>query len=65
VDHVHRSLAEEQHSVATYLNMAGLEAQPEIVVRATYGANYARLATIKREFDPDNIFRLNPNILPG
>ncbi|WP_074693133.1 BBE domain-containing protein [Alicyclobacillus hesperidum] len=45
--------------------MAGLEAQPEIVVRATYGANYARLATIKREFDPDNIFRLNPNILPG
>ncbi|GLG02074.1 FAD-linked oxidase [Alicyclobacillus hesperidum subsp. aegles] len=64
VDHVHRSLAEEQLSVATYLNMAGLEEQPEIVVRATYGANYARLSAIKREFDPDNVFRLNPNILP-
>ena len=33
-------------------------------VRAAYGANYERLATVKRKWDPENLFRMNHNIPP-
>jgi FAD/FMN-containing dehydrogenase len=33
-------------------------------VRIAYGANYERLAALKKKYDPDNFFRLNPNIKP-
>lgn len=33
-------------------------------IRATYGANFDRLAAIKRRYDPDNLFRVNRNIAP-
>jgi FAD/FMN-containing dehydrogenase len=34
-------------------------------VRATYGKNYARLAKIKKRYDPTNRFRVNQNIKPA
>jgi FAD/FMN-containing dehydrogenase len=46
---------------AVYLNFMADEDR----VRAGYGdAKYERLAAIKREYDPDNVFRFNQNIKP-
>jgi len=34
-------------------------------VRIAYGSNYARLSELKKKYDPDNFFHLNPNIKPA
>jgi FAD/FMN-containing dehydrogenase len=34
-------------------------------VEASYGANYQRLASVKAKYDPNNLFRVNQNILPA
>jgi FAD/FMN-containing dehydrogenase len=47
-----------------WLNYLGDDEQSD-AVRAAYGPNYQRLAAIKREYDPDNVFHLNHNIEPA
>ena len=47
-----------------YLNFAGFGEEKEALVRAGYGANYDRLARLKAEYDPGNLFRMNQNIQP-
>ena len=33
-------------------------------IEGAYGANFARLARVKKAFDPHNLFRVNQNIAP-
>jgi FAD/FMN-containing dehydrogenase len=46
-----------------YVNFMA-EGEGEARVRAAYGDNYDALVMIKRKFDPDNLFRVNQNIVP-
>ncbi len=34
-------------------------------LKATFGENYARLAAVKKKYDPTNLFRVNQNINPA
>ena len=45
-----------------YVNFMMDEGQER--VKATYGANYDRLARAKATYDPENVFRVNQNIQP-
>jgi FAD/FMN-containing dehydrogenase len=48
---------------APYINFMGDETSDRI--RAAYrGDTYARLVAVKRQYDPENLFRLNQNIRP-
>jgi FAD/FMN-containing dehydrogenase len=47
-----------------YLNFTSDQEQEERV-RSSYGPKYERLAELKRRYDQDNFFSLNPNIRPA
>jgi hypothetical protein len=47
-----------------YVNMLNFDEMDRVV--EAYGADkYAKLSQIKAQYDPDNFFRINANILPG
>jgi FAD/FMN-containing dehydrogenase len=48
----------------TYVNML-TEEEGDERIRAAYGANYDRLAGIKAQWDPDNVFHVNKNVRPA
>jgi FAD/FMN-containing dehydrogenase len=54
---------EPHTSEGGYINFMAGDDQGRI--RANYGANYERLASIKRTYDPGNLFRINQNIVPA
>ncbi len=47
-----------------YMNFLSMD-EGEERVRAAYGSNYDRLASIKKSYDPTNLFRVNQNIKPA
>jgi FAD/FMN-containing dehydrogenase len=46
-----------------YVNNLGEEGEAR--VKEAYGSNYERLAALKAEYDPTNLFRLNQNVRPA
>ncbi len=61
-----RSYWEELHPASAggaYVNFLGDEGDAR--VRAAYGENYARLARVKAQYDPQNVFHVNQNIPPA
>jgi len=56
-----------EHGTGTlYLNFtSAVEEGTTVGVDSAFGKNLERLAQIKAKYDPDNIFRLNNNIIPA
>lgn len=56
----------QRHSTGRlYLNFPG-HGEGTNLVRDAFGAEaYGRLQKVKRKYDPENLFRMNQNILPG
>jgi FAD/FMN-containing dehydrogenase len=48
---------------SVYINY--VDAGDENRVSAAYGANFARLADLKRMYDPENVFQSNQNVAPA
>ena len=59
----HWSRVEEITDGSGYINHLAGDDKPERVPKS-YGENYDRLVTLKQRYDPQNMFRLNPNIKP-
>jgi hypothetical protein len=53
----------EKFTAGFYANM-DLSEIASARVHEAYGGNYERLLTLKRKYDPTNLFRMNANIDP-
>ena len=61
VDKCHADM-KSHSSAGTYINY--LSSDSPSAVRASYASSYARLASLKRKYDPYNFYHLNRNIRP-
>jgi hypothetical protein len=52
----------EPYSVGLYANLNA--AETDVKARSAYGENLDRLIEVKTQYDPKNLFHLNPNIKP-
>jgi FAD/FMN-containing dehydrogenase len=59
------SISPWSYSGAGYANYASADETAERVRAAFDAERFARLAAVKRRYDPDNVFRFNLNIPPG
>lgn len=48
-----------------YLNYPGFNEDNESAMHETFGRKYDRLRALKKEYDPRNLLRFNPNIAPA
>lgn len=48
-----------------YLNFAGFQEEGDALMQYSFGPQYRRLAALKQQYDPENVFRLNQNIPPA
>jgi FAD/FMN-containing dehydrogenase len=46
-----------------YLNFAGFQEEGQEMMKSAFGDKYERLAALKKQYDPANLFRLNQNIV--
>jgi len=49
----------------SYLNFPGMLEEGSALVRSSFGPAYDRLAQVKAQYDPDNVFRRNQNVIPA
>src|SRR5262249_16800486 len=56
----------QRHSTGRlYLNFPG-HGEGETLIRDAFGADtYARLQKVKNNYDPENVFRMNQNVVPA
>jgi FAD/FMN-containing dehydrogenase len=65
IDWVRRAWTQiEPQTRGQYVNLAATDDR-EVRVHDAYGANYPRLAALKKRYDPGNLFRLNANVKPA
>ncbi|MGP4105707.1 FAD-binding protein [Virgibacillus sp. L01] len=61
MDSIYEKLTPFSYQKTSYLNGVKLG---EEITKNTYGDNYSKLAKIKRDYDPENLFCYNHNIVP-
>jgi FAD/FMN-containing dehydrogenase len=59
-----RGVRESWAPFATGVYVNGIGDEDPVETRAAYGARYERLAALKAQYDPTNLFRVNANVRP-